>query len=179
MIDSTNYSHVGQYDFTITYQLDPEAQNHYSGNTYCGPVSAETIFTVFLIEIIPNTPADMELAVGQPANTIQSITPWTVNPNTGGLMAWWDVELTVRETSGALAPSWIYYDSGTGEIVIDTALATTPGVYTFILRGEALNDESNSTGKYEDRAFEVVIYELSPSTVVDQIYPITTAATNY
>ena len=121
----------------------------------------------------------MELSIGQPMNTVQSITPWTVNPSTGGLLSWWDVELQVLETDGSASPAWIYYDQATDEIIIDTALATTPGVYDFNLRGEALDDESNYQGKYEYKLFQVVIYQLSPSTVTNAIYPIGTTASFY
>ena len=73
----------------------------------------------------------MELSVGQPTDTTQAITPWTVNPSTGGRLPWFTFESTIIETSGATAPAWIYYDAGLDEIVIDTATATTPGIYDF------------------------------------------------
>ena len=73
----------------------------------------------------------MELLVGQMADVTQAITPWTVNPSTGGAMASWTIEYTIIETSGAAAPYWIFYDTGLAEIVIDAAAASTPGIYTF------------------------------------------------
>ena len=103
--------------------------------------------------------------MGQATDSIQSHAIWALNPNMGSgdvtidVVDWWDVELTIPTlTDGSAAPSWISYDMGTNEIIIDTTTATTPGIYDLTIRGEARDDESNYTGKYETRTFRVVIY---------------------
>ena len=90
----------------------------------------------------------MELSVGQPTDSIQAHPNWLLNPTSTDvteLIHWWIAELTIPTlTDGTAAPSWITYDTSTYEIIIDTATATTPGIYDLVIRGEALDDEDNA-----------------------------------
>ena len=118
--------------------------------------------------------------MGQLTDTTHTNVDWTYNPSTAGTLASWTYDYAVYETDETtVAPAWIYFDAGAGEIVIDAASATTEGVYNFKLRGEAVDDASNPTGKYGFDAFSVVIYSITAVAPTDYVYGITSGSQTY